>query len=157
MIDTEGFRSNIGIILCNKRQQLLWAKRVGQNAWQFPQGGVKLNESPEQTLYRELLEEVGLYKEQVNIIGCTQRWLRYRLPEHLIRHHRRPLCIGQKQLWYMLRLLCDDSNVCLDNSDKPEFDGWRWVNYWHPLREVVFFKRKVYRKALQELEPLLIK
>jgi len=91
----------------------------------------------------------------VEIVGCTRHWLRYRLPKRLVRHDRRPVCIGQKQRWFMLRLLAEDCCVKLDQSDAPEFDAWRWVDYWEPLREIVFFKRKVYELALRELEPLL--
>ena len=155
MIDSEGFRLNVGIILSNPKGQVFWAKRIGQNAWQFPQGGVQSNETPENALFRELTEEVGLTRNDVDIIGYTQNWLRYRLPQHLIRHHKRPLCIGQKQRWYMLRLTSDESHVQLDLTKHPEFDGWRWVDYWYPLEEVVFFKRKVYARALQELQPCL--
>lgn len=155
MIDTEGFRPNVGIILTNSRGQLFWGRRIGQNAWQFPQGGIKQSEQPRDALYRELEEEVGLCPDQVELLGCTQGWLRYRLPPHLIRRHRRPLCIGQKQIWFMLRILAEDDEVRLDACERPEFDHWRWVDYWHPLREVVFFKRGVYRRALDELAPLV--
>jgi len=155
VIDTEGFRPNVGIILTNNRGQLFWGRRVGQNAWQFPQGGIKPSEQPRDALYRELEEEVGLRPDQVELLGCTQGWLRYRLPHYLIRRHRRPLCIGQKQIWFMLRIQVADDAVRLDACERPEFDHWRWVEYWHPLREVVFFKRGVYRRALDELAPLL--
>ena len=157
MIDSDGFRPNVGIILSNEQGKVLWAKRIGQNAWQFPQGGIQANESPEQALFRELDEEVGLKPEHVEIIGCTQHWLYYQLPHYLIRRHKKPLCIGQKQRWFMLRLISDDNKLCLDQGNSPEFDSWRWVNYWYPLREVVFFKRQVYKDALQELSPLLNK
>ena len=60
MIDEHGYRPNVGIIICNAMGQVLWARRIGQNAWQFPQGGIKRGESPEKALYRELQEEVGL-------------------------------------------------------------------------------------------------
>lgn len=155
MIDAKGFRPNVGIILCNQDNQVLWARRVGQDAWQFPQGGIREHESAEQALYRELHEEVGLRPEQVEIIGRSREWLAYRLPRHLLRHDRKPLCIGQKQRWFLLRLTGSEDDVRLDRSDKPEFDHWRWVEYWHPLQEVVSFKRNVYRSALQEFEPLL--
>lgn len=134
---------------------MLWARRIGQDAWQFPQGGIRRHESPEQALYRELLEEVGLYPEDVRIIGQTEHWLRYRLPKQYIRRHRKPVCIGQKQKWFMLRLTGGDERVRLDLNDRPEFDAWRWVHYWHPLEEIVEFKRQVYRQALTELAPLL--
>jgi len=155
VIDSDGYRPNVGIILSNRDGRLFWARRIGQDAWQFPQGGIRHNESPEQAMFRELTEETGLAAEDVEVIGCTGGWLRYRLPKKLIRHGRKPVCIGQKQVWYLLRLVGDEGRVRLDVSDKPEFDCWRWVNYWYPLQEVVAFKRAVYRLALQELAPLL--
>ncbi len=157
VIDDEGYRLNVGIILANRRKHVLWARRSGMNAWQFPQGGIRPNETPEEAMYRELREEVGLEPGDVDVIGCTRGWLSYRLPERLIRHGRLPLCIGQKQVWYMLRLTSDESRVRLDRADPPEFDAWRWVYYWRPLREVVAFKRGVYRRALRELAPLVLK
>lgn len=151
MIDSDGFRPNVGIILSNDEGKLLWAKRIGQNAWQFPQGGIQEGESPEDALFRELAEEVGLTEEHVEILGSTERWLRYRLPRRFIRQGKKPLCIGQKQKWFILRLTADETKVRFDTTESPEFDGWRWVDYWYPIRDVVFFKRDVYRRALQEL------
>lgn len=133
----------------------MWARRIGQNSWQFPQGGIRENESIEQALYRELEEEVGLLPEDVSILARSQDWLRYHLPKHLIRRNKRPLCIGQKQRWFLLRMLAEDERVCLSRGRKPEFDEWRWVQYWQPLKEIVFFKRHVYRQALDEFAPLL--
>ncbi len=155
VIDADGYRANVGIILSNHAGRLLWARRIGQEAWQFPQGGIQACETPMEAMYRELREEIGLEINDIKIIGRTRGWLRYRLPEKLIRRGSGPLCIGQKQVWFLLRLMCDESHVCLDLTDKPEFDSWRWVTYWHPLREVVPFKRRVYQRALHELAPLL--
>lgn len=155
MIDPDGFRPNVGIILSNCDGQVLWARRIGQDAWQFPQGGIRTDETPAEAMYRELAEEVGLLPEHVRLMGSTRGWLRYRLPRQFVRRASRPLCIGQKQVWFMLRLLCHENEVCLDNCDKPEFDHWRWVDYWQPVNEVVAFKRNVYKRALKELAPLL--
>ena len=155
MIDTDGYRANVGIMLSNHAGRLLWARRIGQEAWQFPQGGIHASETPTEAMHRELHEEIGLEISDIEIIGHTRSWLRYRLPEKLIRRGSDPLCIGQKQVWFLLRLMCDESHVRLNLTDKPEFDSWRWVNYWHPLREVVPFKRRVYQRALHELAPLL--
>ena len=155
MIDSDGFRPNVGIIVANDENRVLWARRIRQDAWQFPQGGIRRNEDPVQAMYRELSEEIGLLPEHVEIIGSTRGWLRYRLPERMVRRNCSPLCIGQKQKWFLLRLIGSDSAVCLDRGDKPEFDRWRWVDYWRPLQEVVFFKQQVYRNALEALAPLL--
>jgi putative (di)nucleoside polyphosphate hydrolase len=155
VIDSDGYRLNVGIVLSSRAGELLWARRIGQDAWQFPQGGIRRSENPEQALYRELQEEVGLQPQHVRLMGCTRGWLRYRLPKRLIRYGRKPLCIGQKQRWFLLQLVESDRYVRLDLSEKPEFDCWRWVSYWYPLQEVVPFKRKVYERALYELAPLL--
>lgn len=155
MIDEDGFRPNVGIILANREGQVLWARRVGQDAWQFPQGGIAENESPEDALFRELHEEIGLQVNDVEIVGCTQGWLRYRLPKRFMRYRSRPLCIGQKQKWFLLMLTGSESQVSFAYGNPPEFDDWRWVSYWYPLNQVVSFKREVYRKALNELAPSL--
>ena len=131
------------------------ARRVGQDAWQFPQGGIKAQESPEAALYRELQEEVGLEPEDVEILGCTRGWLRYRLPKRMIRHNSKPVCVGQKQKWFLLKLTSSENRIRFDHTEKPEFDGWRWVSYWYPLGQVVPFKRDVYRRAMKELAPIL--
>ena len=155
MIDAEGFRANVGIILCNHAGKLFWAKRAGMNAWQFPQGGIRPDEDTEAAMYRELREEIGLLPEHVNVIASTDDWLRYWLPERFIRQNIEPLCIGQKQIWYLLKLVADESNVNLALSDKPEFDGWRWIDYWTAMSQVVEFKRNVYEEALRQLVPYL--
>ncbi|MEP5765743.1 MAG: RNA pyrophosphohydrolase [Halieaceae bacterium] len=151
MIDADGFRSNVGIILANDHGRLLWARRLGQDSWQFPQGGIASGESPEQALFRELEEEVGLNADAVKVLACTRGWLRYRLPKRYIRKGQKPLCIGQKQKWFLLQMLAEDEAVKVDGHPKPEFDHWRWVSYWYPLTQVIAFKREVYRSALKEL------
>lgn len=155
MIDSDGFRPNVGIVLGGTSGQVLWAKRINQDAWQFPQGGIQRGESPRDALFRELHEELGLLPEHVQMLGVTTGWLRYRLPSRYLRRSRGRICVGQKQKWFALRLVGAETAVRLDVTGKPEFDGWRWVDYWQPLDEVVEFKRDVYRKALNELAPLM--
>ncbi len=154
-IDDEGFRANVGIVLANESNQLFWARRVGRRGWQFPQGGIRPDEDPLNAMYRELHEEIGLSDDDVELIGETSDWLRYRLPRRYQRSNSTPLCVGQKQRWYLLRLTSPEERVRFDRSAKPEFDHYRWVDFWYPPERVIFFKRKVYRQALQELAPYL--
>lgn len=156
MIDSDGYRPNVGIIIVSDDGKLFWARRIGQDAWQFPQGGIGYAESPEQAVFRELNEETGLQQGDVEIIAQTEGWLRYNLPEHLVRHYKRPVCIGQKQKWFMLRLLANEASISLKNDNqRPEFDLWKWIDYWEPLSEVISFKRDVYREALEYFAPML--
>jgi len=152
-IDAEGFRANVGIIVVNAEGKLMLGGRVGAKGWQFPQGGMLVDEEPEQAMFRELREEIGLEPGDVDVLGMTSDWLRYRLPDKFIRRHSMPLCVGQKQRWFILRMLSDDDCVRFDRGDKPEFDRFRWVPFWRPVNEVIYFKRRVYARALHELGP----
>lgn len=154
MIDRDGYRANVGIILVNKQGKLFWARRAGMDAWQFPQGGIRKNETVKKAMYRELREETGLKPHHVKILGATGGWLRYRLPERFIRRRANRVCIGQKQKWYLLKLL-DESKIKLDITKRPEFDNWCWIDFWQPAEEVVDFKQQVYKEALQQFEPIL--
>ncbi|MDR0564290.1 MAG: RNA pyrophosphohydrolase [Azoarcus sp.] len=157
MLDREGYRPNVGIILVNTRDEVFWGKRIHEHSWQFPQGGIKHGETPEQAMYRELQEEIGLRPEHVRILGRTRDWLRYDVPRRWVRREWRDTYRGQKQIWFLLRLLGRDSDVCLRFSAHPEFDAWRWSNYWVPLDSVIEFKREVYQSALSELAHLLFR
>jgi putative (di)nucleoside polyphosphate hydrolase len=154
MIDEYGYRPNVGIVLCSRGDRVFWGRRLGQDGWQFPQGGIKRNETPEQALFRELYEEVGLARETVAVLGRTRDWLRYEIPDGM-RRNASGAFRGQKQIWFLLRLLGEDADVRLDAGGKPEFDSWRWIDYWSALDQVIAFKRPVYQMALTELEPLL--
>ncbi len=153
MIDPDGYRPNVGIVLMREDGRVFWARRVHRDGWQFPQGGMNTDETPLEAMYRELREETGLLPEHVEVLGATPGWLRYRLPYRSTRRDERPQCIGQKQVWFLLRLLASDDDVRLDLTEKPEFDQWRWVDFWYPLDHVVTFKRHVYARALVHLAP----
>lgn len=155
MIDFDGYRPNVGIVIYNRQGQVLWAKRHGQNSWQFPQGGINDNETAEQAMYRELFEEVGLTPKDVKLRYTSKQWLRYKLPKRLLRYDSKPICIGQKQKWFLLQLISDEKNINVQHNKSPEFDGWRWVSFWYPVRQVVSFKKEVYRKAMKEFASVL--
>jgi putative (di)nucleoside polyphosphate hydrolase len=151
VIDADGFRANVAIVLIRDDRQVFLGGRTGGRGWQFPQGGVRRDEAPEDALYRELKEEIGLEREHVELIAATRNWLRYRLPRQYVRRNSDPPCIGQKQRWFLLRLVGSEDHVHFDSTDEPEFERWRWVDYWTPVREVIYFKRAVYARALDEL------
>jgi putative (di)nucleoside polyphosphate hydrolase len=151
LIDAQGFRANVGIVLIRDGGDVFLGGRCDGRGWQFPQGGVRRDESPEQALYRELREEVGLEPADVEMLAVTRTWLRYRLPSRYVRRRSRPLCIGQKQRWFLLRMVGGEERLRFDLTSQPEFDSWRWVDYWSPVREVIYFKRDVYARALEEL------
>ncbi|WP_028452538.1 RNA pyrophosphohydrolase [Chitinilyticum aquatile] len=151
MLDRDGYRPNVGIVILNRQNQVFWGKRVREHSWQFPQGGIKHGETPEQAMYRELAEEVGLLPEHVQILGRTRDWLKYDVPTNWVRREWRGTYRGQKQIWFLLRLTGRDADVCLRRTSHPEFDAWRWSDYWLPLDSVIEFKRGVYEAALSEL------
>lgn len=157
MLDREGYRPNVGIILVNQRNQVFWGKRINEHSWQFPQGGIKHGESPAQAMFRELHEEVGLLPEHVRILGRTRDWLRYNVPDRFVRREWRGHYKGQKQIWFLLRMLGRDCDVSLRATEQPEFDAWRWSEYWVPLEAVIDFKRDVYTQALNELAAVLFR
>tara|TARA_E500000178_G_scaffold345758_1_gene396182 strand:+ start:499 stop:1002 length:504 start_codon:yes stop_codon:yes gene_type:complete len=150
VLDKDGFRSNVALVLGDGWGRVFWARRIGQNAWQFPQGGVDDKESAEQALYRELYEEIGLTADDVSVVQITRRWLRYKIPPNLRRNKESSVCIGQKQKWFFLKLKSNENKIRFDTTREPEFDDWRWVTFWHPLSSVVAFKKGVYRTALRE-------
>jgi putative (di)nucleoside polyphosphate hydrolase len=154
VIDPDGYRPNVGIVLMRADGQVFWARRVRRDGWQFPQGGMNSDETPVEAMYRELQEETGLLPEHVEVLGATPGWLRYRLPARAIRRNERQVCVGQKQVWFLLRLTGDESHVKLDQTETPEFDNWRWVDFWYPVEHVVMFKRGVYARALRHLAPM---
>ena len=146
MIDANGYRANVGMIICNHDNHVLWARRIGEDAWQFPQGGIRRCESPEEAMLRELREEVGT--DKVHILGRTRDWLRYDVPSARGRYR------GQKQIWFLLRFEGCEEDINL-GTPQPEFDAWRWVDYWMPLSQIIAFKRQVYWAALRELGPII--
>jgi len=156
MIDPDGFRPNVAIVIMRDDRRVFWARRSRNDGWQFPQGGMRTDETPEEAMYRELHEETGLRAEHVELLGTTPGWLRYTLPRRYRRYQAKPVCIGQKQVWFLLRLTADESAVTLDACEEPEFCEYRWVDFWYPVENVISFKRRVYQRALKLLEPMAL-
>ncbi|MBE8189589.1 MAG: RNA pyrophosphohydrolase [Candidatus Thioglobus sp.] len=155
MIDAQGYRANVGIVITNDKKQILLAKRYRQDAWQLPQGGIDANETELEALFRELNEEVGLLPEHVKVLAKTPKWLRYDLPNQHIRRKQKPVCIGQKQVWFLLKLIADESCIRLDSHSEIEFDDWIWTDFWSPIETIIGFKKTIYEDMLKALAPVL--
>ena len=156
MLDREGYRPNVGIILVNARNEVFWGTHsrtflAVPARWHQAQG-----ESPEQAMYRELFEEVGLRPEHVKILGRTRGWLRYDVPK-TGSGASGAIRIGAETDLVSAQTGGRDNDVCLRASSHPEFDAWRWSDYWVPLEAVIEFKRQVYQLALTELARIVFR
>lgn len=150
MIDADGYRANVGIVIINAAHQVLLAQRIGSaHAWQFPQGGVDPEESPREAMYRELQEELGLQASDVTYLTETPNWLTYEIPVPYRRQGEQPVCVGQRQKWFLLALTAQEHCINLDApGGVPEFSDWAWRDFFSPIDEVIYFKQAVYRQML---------
>jgi putative (di)nucleoside polyphosphate hydrolase len=92
----------------------------------------------------------------VQIMAKTQEWLFYKIPPQFQRVGNSSGFVGQKQKWFLLELISDESLIKLDSCFPAEFDRWKWVDYWYPLTTVVEFKKEIYRQVLKEFEPIVL-
>jgi putative (di)nucleoside polyphosphate hydrolase len=152
------YRPCVGGALFN-RDGLVWiGKRISRpgdnlvDAWQMPQGGIDEGEDPSKAVFRELREETGI--DAAEIIAETRDWVTYELPNHLLGVSWGGKFRGQKQKWYGLRFLGEDSDFDLNTFDEPEFSTWRWARLEELPDLVVPFKRDVYTKLAEEFRDL---
>lgn len=151
----EGYRPNVAMVVLNSKNKVLICRRTNTKTWQFPQGGVDDNENLEKAMYRELLEEVGLRKDDVQYIGESEDTIIYDIPQTIRSKVLGGKFKGQEQKWFLLRIKNDDHEIRLDYEAFPEFDTFEWVSFWQPIDRIVDFKREAYRKALSELRFLI--
>ena len=155
IIDKNGYRANVGIVLMNRQKELFFAKRRYQSGWQFPQGGIHLGETPENAMYRELLEETGLTENDIELLSESNNWYQYKIPKKHLRKSKKgkPFVIGQKQKWFLLKLTSADKAISLTSPSKfQEFDSWKWVDPALPAKKVIRFKQHVYEQVLTEFQ-----
>ena len=145
-----GYRLNVAMIVLNKDNKVLFCKRRNTENWQFPQGGVDENENIESAMFRELNEEVGLERENVEIKAVSQNLIYYDIPKNIRSRVLGGKFRGQAQKYFLLKLISGDVDLNIENT--PEFDKHSWVPFWYPLNQVVDFKKEAYRSALIELK-----
>ncbi len=148
------YRLNVAIVIVNLSGKVLWCQRKEHDGWQFPQGGIDKGETPLEAAIRETKEEVGLDSKDIEIVHESQDWFKYEVPkDKRSRYFTGKKFVGQKQKWFLARLLSDDTNINLKTTRPVEFDNWIWASYWHALNTVVPFKKEVYREALLSILP----
>lgn len=149
-MDAGLYRKNVGIAILNSKNLLLACKRIGmQNAWQMPQGGVDDNENLQNAMYRELKEEVGLEKSDVEVMEIMKEELYYKFS-----NKNGGKYIGQRQTWFLLKLKCNESKINIIQQNQ-EFDDYKWVNKEFLLENIIEFKKEVYLKVLNWIENIL--
>lgn len=148
------FRPGVGMMIINNEDKVFVGKRVDSkaNGWQMPQGGIDLGETPSSAAMREMEEEIG--SGNGKIIAESKNWYSYRVPDFLIPKLWDGQYCGQKQKWFLIRFLGKDSDINL-NTEHPEFNEWKWVNFDDLLADVIPFKLKLYREVTHEFYQIL--
>ena len=147
-------RSGVGIVLLNKENKIFVAKRIDnpKNFWQMPQGGVDKDEDFYTAALRELKEETSIVS--VKPIKEIEENLTYILPDHLIGIIWKGKYKGQKQKWFIMRFIGDDSEINI-KTKRPEFLDWKWIDLENLTKIAVNFKLEVYKKLKSEIMKIL--
>jgi len=150
MKDKLPMRQGVGIIVLNKQNQVFVGKRKDNpvDKWQMPQGGIDQNETPLNAMKRELAEETSI--KNIKILKEIENWLEYELPPNLLGKIWKGKFRGQKQKWFIVKFLGQDSEVNL-NTRHQEFIEWKWINYNSLPEVIVDFKKEVYKKLKLEI------
>jgi putative (di)nucleoside polyphosphate hydrolase len=147
------YRPGVGLAIINSNNLLFIGERIDSpGSWQMPQGGIDENEQPEEAVLREMKEEIGT--DQATILAWSKEWLHYELPNALIPKLWNGKYRGQKQLWFLLRFIGNDSDINI-HTEHPEFSSWKWSDFDSVTDKIVPFKRKIYSKILAEFRPLI--
>ena len=148
------YRQSIGFMMIDSRKRVFLGKRCWPKdspyRFQMPQGGIEEGETPEQALWREMYEEIGLSQKTVQIIAESKEWLTYELPKRM-----RTTIDGNRQKWFLLYFSGKAEDFVFNNQRHPEFCGVRWVQPKKVPYLVIPFKRRVYRQVLNEFKPLI--
>ena len=147
-------RKGVGIAVLNSQNKVFVGKRKDNpfDKWQMPQGGVDSNEPLLQAMRRELLEETSI--KNIEVLKEFDQWLEYELPEKLVGKIWKGKYRGQKQKWFVVKFLGDDSEINV-NTKNPEFMEWKWIDVDLLPSLIVLFKKHIYEKVLIELQKIV--
>ena len=147
-------RSGVGIVVLNKENKVFVAKRIDnpKNFWQMPQGGVDDGEDFLAAAYRELEEETSI--KNVELVKEIEGTITYELPKNLLGIIWKGKYKGQKQKWFLMKYLGNDSEINI-NTKKPEFLDWKWIDIDHITDVVVDFKLEVYKIIQKKIRAIL--
>lgn len=147
------YRPCVGIALFNKDGKVFVGERIDTpDAWQMPQGGIDPDEDIETAALRELKEEIGT--DKASLIKIHEEKICYDLPDHLQKTLWGGQYAGQEQTWVAMRFEGADSDIRLDDDDRPEFSQWQWIDLDKTLDVIVPFKRDVYQKIIEAFKGL---
>ena len=142
------YRPCAGVVLMNAEGLVFAGQRIDMpGAWQMPQGGIDGDETPRDAALRELTEETGVAPDKVEVLVETPGWVYYDLPPELLGKVWKGRYGGQRQKWVLMRFLGEDADIRID-TDRPEFQEWRWMPPTALLENIVPFKRGVYEEVL---------
>ena len=147
-------RNGVGIVVLNKQNKVFVAKRIDnpKDFWQMPQGGVDNGESFLTAAYRELEEETSI--KNVELIQEIDGTTTYELPKHLLGIIWKGKYKGQKQKWFLMRYLGEDSEINI-KTHKPEFLEWKWIDLSMITEVVVGFKLHVYKELKEKIHKII--
>lgn len=150
------YRPCVGVVLINPSGLIFAGRRIDTEApaWQMPQGGIDAGEKPREAALRELVEETGVRPERVEVLAKTPDWLTYDLPPELLGKVWGGKYRGQKQKWFLMRFLGQDTEIDIAR-DHPEFSEWRWIGAEEMVAAIVPFKRAIYRQVVEQFRPWL--
>jgi len=149
------YRPSVGLMILNSNLEVFVGRRIDskQEAWQMPQGGIDEGELPSESVKREMLEEIGTNK--ADILAETKQWYNYDLPSYLISKLWNGKYRGQRQKWFLLKFLGNDSEINIENIH-PEFIEWKWVKIEDLPQIIVPFKKQLYISVIEEFRDVIL-